>query len=118
MYSNARISINYHVVPSHGGWYANSRNTEILDSRGLLVVDEAVKGPLTEQECVFWRSSEPRDMVKQVHEILQNYAQCEAIRDKGHAFAMSHFSGRAHATRVVEAVSRVVRGLGSTTGDA
>lgn len=107
VYANARISINYHVVPGHGGWYANARNTEILGSRGLLLVDDAVRGPLTERECVFWRSRDPLDMVKQVHEILQNYAQYEAMRDRGQAFVLSHFNARAHATRVLEAISRV-----------
>lgn len=107
VYANARVSINYHIVPGFGGWYANARNTEVLGSRGLLVVDEAVKGPLTDRECVFWRSRDPRDMVKQVHEILRDYGRYEAIRDRGHAFALSHFSPEAHATRVLESIARV-----------
>lgn len=108
VYSNARININFHVVPGYGGWYANARNTEILGSRGLLVVDETIKGPLTEQECVFWRSRDPHEMVKQVHEILNNYAHFEAVKDRGHAFATTHFSSKAYATRVLESVSRVM----------
>jgi hypothetical protein len=44
VWSSAKISMNFHVVDGYGGWYANQRNTEILASRGLLVVDRAPEG--------------------------------------------------------------------------
>lgn len=44
VWSNAKISLNLHVVDGYGGWYVNQRTTEILGSKGLLLVDPAVEG--------------------------------------------------------------------------
>lgn len=112
VWSNAKISLNLHAFSGYGGWYANARNTEILASGGLLVVDRTVEGPLREgQECVFWKSHEPSEVVAQVHEILNNYAKYEPIRERGYRFAQLHFNATVYATRVLEALGRVRGGL-------
>ncbi|KAI9018326.1 hypothetical protein DFJ74DRAFT_214773 [Hyaloraphidium curvatum] len=110
VWSSAKISLNFHVVDGYGGWYANARNTEILGSGGLLLVDRTVDGPLRDMEdCVFLKSEEPDAIVQQIHQILENYEAYEPIRERGSRFAARTFSASILASRVIASVDRVMR---------
>lgn len=58
-------------------------------------------------ECIFLKSKEPDQVVKQIHEILDNYQFYEPLRERGQLFTQSHMRFGALVTRILEAVSRI-----------
>ncbi len=110
VWSSCKISLNVHAVDGYGGWYANARVTEVLGSRGLLLVDNAVQGILNDgEECVFIKSENPQGLVEQIHEILNNYAKYEPIREQGQRVADVVFSPQALVSKMLWSANRVLK---------
>lgn len=75
------------------------------------MVDRAVEGPLQGgQECIFWKSSDPDEIVRQIHEILDNYEVYEPIRERGRQVAKALFDPHPYVVRTLSAVARVTHG--------
>ena len=76
------------------------------------MVDRAVEGPLKGgEDCVFWKSRDPEEIVRQIHEILDSYdAVYEPIRTNGQALARQLFDPHTYAVRVLAAAGRVTEG--------
>lgn len=59
------------------------------------------------EECVFWKSFEPKAMIAQIHEILDNYDKYEPIRERRYLFAKKYLTPTQHAARMLESIQRV-----------
>lgn len=91
IYNRSRINLNTHVRRD-GDMYINERTTQILGSRGLLMIDDIGgidKLFKREQNCVVIQEY---NIVNQIKHILKNYSQYEKIKEAGYQYALEKFT--------------------------
>lgn len=75
IFSSCTLSLNTLANDGMGGRYANSRTSFVMASGGVMLADASPgwKGILTDgKDSIIMRSSDPRDVVAQIHDILDN----------------------------------------------
>ena len=92
VHNMSKINISTHVDGYQDG-YLNERVSLILGSGGLLYVDEVmgIEHLLTEFECAFIdHRANDEQILKQIHNIIQNYKAYERIKQRGQEVAEKH----------------------------
>lgn len=91
IYNKSRINLNTHVR-QNGDMYINERTTQILGSRGLLMIDNIGgfnKIFTNDVHCVIM---EENNIVNQIKYILTNYNNYDKIKEAGYQLALEKYT--------------------------